>query len=102
MPRPNFITNNDIARWQASINDDQTMPPEMLTSPIIMEVCYAGLWLVEQLQQINCPESIIVRIQWTAGRLSYGHDTWEVHQEILKQYKDNTLTFESDDSVQLN
>lgn len=102
MPRPSFISNVDIDRWSNLIDEDKTASPELYSSPIIREVCYAGLWLVEQLNLLKCPESIIVRIQWTAGRMSFGEDPWEVHQEILCQYKDNTLVFEADDSLPLN
>jgi hypothetical protein len=102
MPRPDFITNEDIIRWSNYIEEDKFTPPDLLKSAIIREVCYSGLWLSEQLEKLQCPDSIIVRIQWTAGKLSYGRDPWEVHQEMLKQYQDNTLVFESDDSAALN
>lgn len=102
MSRPNFITNEDILRWTDAIDSDPTIPKEMINSPLIREVCYAGAWLSEELEKLQCPEVILVRIQWTAGKMSYGRDPWEVHQMILEGYKNNTLVFESDDSQVLN
>ena len=102
MTRPDFITNLDILRWSSTIDSDPYTPKEVLESPVIREVCYAGLWLVEELGKLKCPDSILVRIQWTAGKMSYGRDPWDIHQMILQKYKDNTLVFESDDSQTLN
>lgn len=102
MSRPDFVTNLDILRWSSFIESDPHTPREILDSPIVREVCYAGLWLVEALGKLNCPDSILVRIQWTAGKMSYGRDPWDIHQMILQKYKDNTLVFESDDSELLN
>lgn len=102
MPRPNFITNHDIMRWSNLIDREKNMPLEVYNSPIVREVCYAGMWLIEELDKLNCPDIISVRIQWTAGKLSYGRDPWEVHQQILQDYNNNTLVFETDDSMELN
>lgn len=97
MPRPDFITQEDISRWLDSIESDSTIPSEILKSPIIIEVCLAGLWLCEELDKLGCHELITTRIQWTAGKLSYGKDPWEVHQMILEKYKDNSLIIENDE-----
>jgi hypothetical protein len=99
MSRPEFITHEEIERWSEKIDKDEllaSLPADFSQSPIIREVCYAGLWLVESLQNLNCPETIIARIQWQAGALSFGRDTWDVHQQILQDYKDNKLIFETD------
>ena len=98
MNRPEFITNEDIARWSDNIDRDPYFSPALLCSPLIREVCFAGLWLTEKLEKLNCPPTIITRIQWTAGKLSFGKDIWEVHQEILEKYKNNELVFEEDPS----
>jgi hypothetical protein len=45
---------------------------------------------------VECPESLILRIRWTAGALSFGRDIWKIHQDILQKYKDNELIFEED------
>lgn len=102
MPRPNFITNDDICRWSNSIDSDQTLPKELVKSPIVREVCYAGFWLAEQLMDLKCPDPLIFRIQWTAGKLSFGRDAWDVHIQIMNDYKNNKLVFEKDDHEALN
>lgn len=102
MTRPDFITSEDILRWSTALDTDNSIPNDMVNSPVIREVCYAGYWLAEELQKLKCPEIILVRIQWTAGKMSYGRDPWEIHQMILDGYKNNTLVFESDDSQNLN
>lgn len=96
MRRPDFVTNEDIDRWSSIIEADPTFPKDYADQVILKEVCYAGLWLSESLQAIECPDEMIIRIQWTAGRLSFGRDVWEVHQKMFNDYIDNKLVFESD------
>jgi len=96
MSRPESITDEDIDRWSKIIEQDNQLYPQVSASPIIREVCYAGLWLSEELKKVECPEPLIVRIRWTAGALSFGRDIWKVHQEILQKYQDNELVFEED------
>jgi hypothetical protein len=102
MPRPEFVTDEDINRWSNNIDQDTSIPASLVSSPIVREVCYAGLWLNEQLQEMNCPDSIIVKLQWTAGKLSFGRDAWEVHQTLLTQYSNNELIFEDDPDAEKN
>jgi hypothetical protein len=96
MLRPNFVTENDILRWDNIINNDPLMPEALATVPTIREVCYAGLWLCDELSKLECPNFVIVRIQDTAGRLSFGRDTWDVSTKLLESYKNNELVFEED------
>lgn len=102
MRRPNFVTPEDISRWSNNIDKDSAIPKALKESTIIREVCYSGLWLSEELFKLKCPDEIIVRIQWTAGKLSFGRDTWEVHQNILQEYKDNKLIFEDESNIEIN
>ena len=92
MSRPEFITNEDIIRWSETI--DRDLPKHMSSDALIREVCYAGQWLVESLQDLQCPEEIITRIQYTAGRLSFGREPWAVHQMLLSSYQSDELVFE--------
>lgn len=71
MTRPDYVTNEDIERWQNNIDNDPTFPKEYAEEVQIKEVCFAGLWLVEKLQALDCPDEIIARIQFTAGSLSF-------------------------------
>ena len=101
MSRPEFITTEDVTRWSENIDNDKSIPPTLSKVPVIREVCFAGLWLSEQLDILECPKSLIVRIQFTAGKASFGRDIWKVHQQFLEDYESNTLNF-SIDSVNLN
>ncbi len=96
MLRPNFVTEEDILRWDNIINNDPFMPKSLADSPTIREVCYAGLWLWDELEKLECPEFIIVRIQEAAGRLSFGRNTWDVSAKLLESYKNNELVFEEE------
>jgi hypothetical protein len=96
MTRPDSITNEDIKRWSDNIDSDENIPQSLVKNDTIREVCYAGLWLAEQLALLQCPESFITRIQFTAGQASFGRDPWEVHQMFLESYRDNKLDYEVD------
>ena len=102
MNRPNFIKTQDIVRWSNFIDSDPYMPKDLLSVPEFREVCYAGMWLIEELEKLQCPESIAVRIQWTAGKASYKNNPWEIHMNMLKDYKKGTLIIESDKAEILN
>lgn len=100
--RPDFITNEDIERWSKNIDMDPDLPKVFADSAIVRELCYAGLWLSEELEKLSCPEDLITRIQFTAGKLSYGRDAWETHQKVLEAYKNAELIFEDDPDAQAN
>lgn len=102
MPRPNFIKEEDIKRWSDSIDNDPNIPKDISNFTVIKEVCIAGLWMSEELQKLNCPESLIVRIQYTAGKISFGKDPWDVHQQILNNFINNKLDFEEAPDEKLN
>lgn len=96
MKRPEFITNEDISRWSEIIDNDPTIPKELVQQAIVREVFYAGLYLSEQLEKLECPAELLVRIQFSAGKYSFGRDPWAAHLEILDLYKNNQLKFEKD------
>jgi hypothetical protein len=98
MPRPDSVTEKDIAEWSDNIDNDEQIPKYLLKEPLIREVCFAGLWMCEELEKLGCPEYLIVRIQEAAGRLSFGRDPWEVSKTLLDTYKANELNFEQDPS----
>jgi hypothetical protein len=52
--------------------------------------------LAEQLEQLSCPPELIFRIQYTAGKLSFGRDPWIITEQMLAGYKDNKLDFVQD------
>ena len=97
MPRPESVTYEDISRWSEKIDNDPLMNTVLAQDPIIREVCYAGQWLVDRLTEIECPDHIIGRLMYTAGRLSFGRkDTWRVHQDLLEKFIDGELEFEQE------
>lgn len=101
--RPTYITNEDLLRWDVAIDNNPLIPFHMATNPIIREVCYAGQWLREKLLELKCPEVLIGRIMYTAGKLCFGRpDPWQVHQEILNQFIDETLEFDAEPQGLLN
>lgn len=95
MPRPEYITEEDIARWDPIIKAE--LPASIADNLLFKEVCYAGQWLGEQLQLLGCPDDYSVRIVYTAGKLSFGRDPWDVSQKLLKAYELNELEFEEPD-----
>jgi hypothetical protein len=97
--RPKFLTEEDILRYSNSLDNDPDFPKVLFDSVIVKEVCIAGLWLCEELEKLSCPETLIVRIQYTAGKMSFGNDPWDVHQKILEDYKNNKLVFEDSEEV---
>lgn len=102
MTRPKFISEEDIIRWTKNIETDQNIPKYVLKQDSIKEVCFAGLYLAEELTKLNCPEDLVFRIQYTAGKMSFGKDPWEVSIMILNKFKDNTLEFEISTEDKLN
>ena len=94
MSRPNFVTDEDIVRWSKEIDNNTLLPKEVAKSALLREVCYAGLWLSEQLIKLQCPMSLVARIQYSAGKASFGrNDFWEVHQQFLNDYEKGELDF---------
>ena len=86
--RPNFIKHEDIERWNTNIKSDPNLPEGFADDAKQREVCYAALWLYEQLADLKCEEENIFKLQYTAGRLSYYNDPWEVHLQVIATYKE--------------
>ena len=103
MPRPESVTDKDLIRWSTRIESDPLMGSAIMQSPIIKEVCYAGLWLVEKLTALDCPTQLIGQITYTAGKICFGReDPWEIHQDILSRYVDGTLIFDAEPDKETN
>ena len=98
MPRPDFLTDQDITRFQETIQQDP-LAKQFIDVPLFMEACYAGVWLAEELEKLGCPEDLSVRIQFHAGTLCFGRDPWDVHQEMLEGYRNGTLEYEAEPST---
>jgi hypothetical protein len=86
-----FLTDEKLAEYDLQIDNDPYIPREYKENFIIREVCRAGLYLCDALDELGCPHNVITRIQFTAGRLSFGRDPWEVHKYIIDEYRNNRL-----------
>ena len=96
MPRPDFITEEQIIRWSKEIENDKHLPEDLIKSPVVREVCFSGLWLNDELKKLSCPNDLIFRIQYSAGKASFGKDSWTIHQQFLDGYINNNLDFAVD------
>jgi hypothetical protein len=92
-----FLTDDKLAIYNSIIDNDDLIPEAMKKNPIIREVCLAGLYLVEELVILGCPLQLATRIQFTAGKLSFGREPWEVHQSFIDGYQKGELSFEVDE-----
>ena len=102
MPKPDNITNDMIEKWTETLKEDE-MIISILEIPGAKETLLAGIWFSEQLNKRNCPQNCILQLQYTGGKLSYGHnDPWEVHQKLLDAYDNNQLVFETDPATTLH
>jgi len=93
-----ILTDEQLIKFNNCIDNDQFLPQSCKDNPIIRDLCRSGLWLCEQLEKLKCPEELIVRIQYSAGKASFGHDCWDVHQQFLDGYVNNQLDFETENS----
>jgi hypothetical protein len=102
MPRPDFVCQSDIERWDEIIESDEYMPKKFADSPELKEVVFAGIWLAEELIKLDCPDSLLVRIQYTAGMISFGRDPWDISQMLLDGYKKGELDIEPEPGALVN
>lgn len=88
MSRPDFVTDEDIARWDQAIKPDSDSGFSLLAIfPGMKEVVYAGQWFAEEMTKLGVPEEKIVELAFVGGRLSFHKDPWEAHQELLDIFK---------------
>lgn len=97
MSRPDFISLEDITRWNNLIESE--LPEELANNETIKEVCYAGQWLGEQLASLYCSEDYMESIIHTAGKLSFGRDPWDIAERLFKAYRNDELEPEAPYSI---
>jgi hypothetical protein len=100
MKRPEFVTLDDIALWNAEIDADPYLAAPLKNDPVFREIGYAGLWLERELTKLGCTPDIIFCIKYAAGGGCFGRDIWEVHQYYLEAYKNDELEFADDPTTQ--
>lgn len=91
MSRPDFVSSEDITRWDLNINSDPKLPKEMLELPFIKEMFYASLFLAEHLTSLGCPDTLISKMQYNLGKKSFSQDPWEVAMSILDDFDNNRI-----------
>jgi hypothetical protein len=97
------LTSDQIKLYDDIIDNDTAIADEYKNDPTVREVIRAGLYLAHQLDNMKCPHETILRIQYTAGQMSFGNDPWQVVSELLESYTNGTLEFEpSDDPNKIN
>jgi hypothetical protein len=93
MPRPSTITDEDIARWDASFEEFDPvalgMMPFFKQLRGIKDACwYPTQWLGEELDKLSCPDEIKAEICGAAGqRLAVSRDPWIPVTEALEDYR---------------
>ncbi len=89
--RPDFITEEQIAKWDTDLKNDttllETIPLELINEPEMKEVLYAGLWVVEELTRMGYDSTTVSDIQYSHGRQSFGRDTWQIAKIFVDAYK---------------
>lgn len=93
MPKPNTVTDEQVAQWSKTLDDDLSTPLNYKLNPVIREVMIVGYWLAEELLKLSCPQEKILRIQYTVGAASFGRDAWDTAQNYIDKYKSGNLTF---------
>ena len=99
MKRPDFVTNEQINRWSDALEKDKFTPAFFKETDLLREIMYAGFWLLEELETLECEELLITRIQFTHGAMSYGNDCWKIANDLLIAYKNNELEFLDEEGI---
>jgi len=92
---PDFVTRDDLDRWNKNIDEDPHLDHAFVEDATIREICLCGLWLLEELDKLECKESKKTTLQYLAGKLSFGRDPWVAHQFVLDSFKNNLIIFEN-------
>ena len=95
--KPDYISQEQYDKWMDLVSKDPQIPSDFKQHPVAREVCIAGHFLKQELDALNCPNDLQLRIFYTFGQLSHEADPWDMAQLIIKEYKDGTLVFENDE-----
>lgn len=98
----NFLSDDKYIEYTEKLKEDFSISDSLRENPIFREVCLAGYYLIDQLQELGCPELDIIKLQWHAGKCSFGRDPWEIHQQVIQDFKNDKLEFEPDEDYRVN
>jgi hypothetical protein len=96
MSRPVEITEEDIKRWDLSIEKDPLTSSLLIIAPELKEMMRSSIWLAEQLDKLGATKDEIRDIQFSFGqksvyvpldKLSSYKQFWDLAQKILEDYK---------------
>lgn len=94
--KPEFVSDEEIAELDRRIDEEIANTILDMNSfrqnPAAQEVLRAGLWLTIELEKLGCNETLAVQFQYTFGQKSFGQEPWDVAQEMLNSYMNNTFT----------
>lgn len=97
MKRPDFVTDEEISRWTEELENDELTPSPFKDEVLLREIIFSGMWLVEKLQDLDCPDHHIVQLQFAHGFESFGVDCWKKAEEILLAYENGEVDFSEAD-----
>ena len=109
MPRPESITEADIARWDAQWEEDDQVPA-LMKSPVLAgtmkeRAYYPGVWLGEQLRELGANDDEVQEICFALGQRNFvAKDPWLGAVQALEDYTNgrintNVPTMVSDDKT---
>src|SRR4051812_1726535 len=88
--RPDFITSEQISRWDDNIKNDaavQALMTDDIADPLhFKEMLYASLWLNESMYEMGFDELIIVQTSIILGQESAYLDPWCVAKILFDMY----------------
>lgn len=97
MPKPDNITAERQAVWDANFEALKANPPDglpsfLLTIPHFKPVYDAGEWLREELLAIGCPETLVGDLCFANGqRTAFRPDPWLIAAESLERWKSGVV-----------
>jgi hypothetical protein len=100
MPRPDNVTDKDMARWEAEQQEyeqEHGSPPLSLLNQIVpqgfsppshKEVWCAGCWLSRELKKLGATDQEIEEMGFANGQhLLFSTDVWQTSSKSLEDFK---------------
>lgn len=94
--RPKFISDKEIAELDHQIDNDKFIQPDLRDHPAVRELFRAGLWLMWELDKLECAPALAFQFQYTHAYNSFNSEPWAEAELLLKAYMNNTYTIQGD------